>query len=126
MKETWHLERQHDAVTVSRPGRARLDVAVSRALDVTAPVSLARMAHQIRQDVWRALAGQRGFSPVVHITRRVGGLDVTAGGMISARNPLSDRLHNRIGAVLDCPRNRDRWCRFARHKRALAGDRPRG
>ena len=57
----WHTLREDHAVTVARHLPVRFDLRVSARIAVAGPVSLASVAHQIRQDVWRALQRLRGF-----------------------------------------------------------------
>lgn len=105
----WHMIREEGALTVARRLPARFDVAAEAAFP---PLRVGRLAHLIRQDLWRALKGQRGFSPVVRIEPMEAGLAVRAGGRLDA--PASRALSDRIAAVLDDPKNRKRWERDAR------------
>ena len=107
--KTWHIYREGDALTVARRVPVRFDLGVLSRLPDGARL---RVAHQIRQDMWRALQNLRGFSPAVKITRRDGGLDVLAGGQVDGR------MHRRyaesqISEVLNDAANRARWIRCA-------------
>lgn len=104
----WHLEKTQSGVTLSRSLPARFDVMAQTDLPMAEGV---RMAHQIRQDVWRALRNVRGFSPVVEITRKEGGLHIKAGGR--APKPIARNTVERIVSVLENPQNRARWLRCA-------------
>ncbi|RED14288.1 hypothetical protein POI8812_02701 [Pontivivens insulae] len=104
----WHMVRDGAALTLARPGRARLDVAARISLPLAAR---GRLAHQIRQDLWRELRALRGFSPVVRITRSNRGLDVLAGGQWDRAVP---GIAARIEAVLNDPLRQQRWLAHAR------------
>ncbi|MEM8629679.1 MAG: hypothetical protein AAGF74_00450 [Pseudomonadota bacterium] len=90
--------------------RCRFDVAVTRPFPVAEP---GRLARQIRQDVWRACQRQRGFSPIVRLAPAATGWTVTAGAQIDAVFP-ERHVESIIAGVLDDPKNRTRWLRFAR------------
>ncbi len=108
----WYTLRdeQGDAqiVTVARQLPARFDVAVKTVLTRAEPT---RVAHQIRQDMWRALQNLRGFSPVVQVHLRDGVIEVTAGGRLP--KPISSRVEQKIRDVLENPKNQERWLRHA-------------
>ena len=98
----WHIRSDGDTLTLARGNRARLDVAAQTCLP---DAGRARIAHQVRQDMWRALQGVRGFSPVVQVRREADRLHVTAGGQISGpfvrahiedliRSVLENRLYS--------------------------------
>lgn len=107
----WHIDRDERAVTLSRRRPVVWDVAVERLLPGQGG-GRARLAHMVRQDLWRALRRQRGFAPVVTVSRAPGGLAVRAGGRVDA--PHDRRvLEARIADVLDLPSNRARWLRSA-------------
>jgi hypothetical protein len=77
----------------------------------------ARVAVQVRQDLWRALRHQKGFQPAVRVVREAGGLTLCAGGAVAA--PHDRRaLEERIAALLAEPRHRARWVSCARGRRA--------
>lgn len=103
----WHTLHDGAALTLCRHLPPRFDVRARTVLPACAPV---RLAHQIRQDMWRALQNVRGFSPVVRVTPEGGVLIVEAGGrVIGATAGLSARIE----AVLEAPALRARWVRFA-------------
>ncbi len=90
------------------------DVAVDRAWPgpVTARARR-RIARQVRQDVWRAARGVRGFVPVI----RVAGedmLEIRAGGRLLAGGNAPERLTGAITAIVDDTKNRRRWMGHAR------------
>lgn len=106
----WHLERGADRVLLARRWPARFDVAVTTDLP---PLRLVPLVHMIRQDIWRALRGLRGFAPVVAARASRSGVCVTAGGQMAG--PLARRaVEDRLRAVLGEAANRARWQRCAR------------
>lgn len=111
----WHIERDETRLTLARRLPVRFDVSV----DTVFPhVSGSALARQIRQDLWRALQTQRGYSPVVEVTREGEELRVRAGGQVDARRFAKSALEGRISEVLSDPNNRARWVRFATAKGA--------
>lgn len=108
MSARWHILREADSVTLARHLPPRLELAVQTTLPRVNPV---RLAHQIRQDLWRSLQSLRGFSPVVRLDPVEGGWAVTAGGR--APQPIADAVFARAQAVLDDTSNRARWVRHA-------------
>ncbi len=104
MSARWHTLREGDSLTLARHLPPRLELAVQTTLPACNPV---RLAHQIRQDLWRALQSLRGFSPVVRLDPVQDGWAVTAGGR--APQPIADAMFDRARAVLDDPANRARW-----------------
>lgn len=105
-RDRWHvIEEEGGALVMARRWPLRFDLAVSAQL----PDAGRRwIAHQLRQDLWRALRGIRGFAPAVRVVRHTGGLCVTAGGEVAGR---FDRAHAeaRIAAMLADRANRARW-----------------
>lgn len=108
----WHILRDGDALTLCRHLPPRFDFAVRALLPRANPL---RLAHQIRQDLWRALQSLRGFSPVVALVPEGDGWVVTAGGRSADRIPAP--VIARAQAVLNNPNNRARWVRHAREGR---------
>ncbi|MEL7093096.1 MAG: hypothetical protein AAFN94_15290 [Pseudomonadota bacterium] len=108
MKARWHILRDGARVTLARQVPVRFDFAVTATLG---PGDPNKLAHQIRQDLWRALQRVRGFSPVVALEPVAEGWTVTAGGRVAGR--ASPRDIARAQAVLDNRANRARWARFA-------------
>lgn len=105
--------RDGDTVTLSRRSPARFDVCAQTRMPNAAR---GRLAHQIRQDLWRALQNLRGFAPVVAVTRGADDVIVRAGGQIDGAIPAG--VAARIQAVLDDPANRHRWLAHARIRSA--------
>ena len=114
-RTSWHVTYDGQAVTVSRRARPVFDVAGETMLPDACRV---RIAHQVRQDLWRALQNVRGFAPAVQIERHDTGLHVTAGGQLACSAPV-DQLRARIQHVLDDPQNRLRWVTYGRKKKAV-------
>lgn len=108
-RSRWHIDRQAGVLTVARRLPVRFDLQVRRVLPMA---DAGRMARQVRQDVWRALRGLRGFSPAVRVAPEAGGLAVIAGGQVDGALPRAV-AEARIAAMLDDPDNRARWARWA-------------
>lgn len=108
MSARWHILREGDSLTVARHLPPRLELVVQTVLPHAEPQ---RLAHQIRQDLWRALQKVRGFSPVVRLDPVPEGWAVTAGGR--APHPIAPAVFERAARVLDDPANRARWVRHA-------------
>lgn len=108
MSARWHITQEAGSVTLSRHLPARFDVAAHTHLPPARPV---RLAHQIRQDLWRALQRVRGFSPVVRLEPTGTGWTVTAGGR--ALGPMSPHITQVIETLLNDPTKRARWVRHA-------------
>lgn len=84
-----------------------------------AALSLRRVARAARQDIWRALAGTRGFWPVVGVEIAGSRLRMVAGGRVAQTRP---GLGARIAAVIG--NGRAQWMGYA--TRAARGDGARG
>lgn len=100
----WHILRNGTSVTLCRHLPPRFDFAVRTVLPGGRAV---RLAHQIRQDLWRALQELRGFSPVVRLEQGPDGWQVTAGGRASA--PVPATIEAQAEAVLNDATSRARW-----------------
>ncbi len=115
----WHVRRQGAVLLLSRRVPARFDLSVSTKLMMGGrQISRARLAHQVRQDMWRCLRGLRGFWPVVRIEQREDAMHVTAGGGLEHALPQSGqaRAEGMLAAVLADPAHRARWLRHAAAK----------
>lgn len=108
MADRWHILREGRVLTLARHLPPRFDVAAETVLP---RANARRLAHQVRQDMWRALRDLRGFSPVVRIEDGESHMTVTAGGRAIGQVPEGTRL--RIAGVLNTPANRERWLRHA-------------
>ncbi|MCV6585187.1 MAG: hypothetical protein OIF47_06605 [Marinibacterium sp.] len=113
MSRGWHILRDGAVVTLARQMPARLEIEAQTDLP-GGPVDPVKLAHQIRQDLWRALQRLRGYSPVVRIELFDDRIHVRAGGR--ALTPVPSDVALRIARVLDDPKNRARWMRFARRR----------
>lgn len=109
MSRGWHILRDGASLTVARHLPARFDIGVEAGFP---PMGRLRLAHQVRQDMWRALRNVRGFSPVVRVEARGEGLLLRAGGRLDRPAPRSV-LEDRIAALLACPAHRARWQAYA-------------
>nr|WP_212525381.1 hypothetical protein [Actibacterium sp. MT2.3-13A] len=107
----WHILREEGALTLARQLPPRFDVAAEAMFP---PARKARLAQQIRQDLWRALRHLRGFSPVVRVEEDGAQLKVRAGGAVHARTFPKVRAEARISALLADPARRARWLAHAR------------
>ena len=112
MKKGWHITKDEGQVTVSRQLPARFDVSANTQL---AGGSAVRIAMQVRQDMWRALQGLRGFSPVVQVTLVDGALNIEAGGRVMGN--VASTLEADIQTVLENPKNRARWLKCAGYQK---------
>jgi len=104
-RDRWHMIEEEGALTLARRLPVRLDLAAETVL--AGAVGRRRLAHLVRQDLWRALRDLRGFAPVVRVRRVAGGLHVVAGGAVAGRVPPGAQAH--IAGLLEDPRHRARW-----------------
>ena len=110
----WHLAREGAVLVLSRRLPARFDLSASTVLPLAGRVvGRARLAHQLRQDVWRCLRDLRGFWPVVRIERREDALRVTVGGAVEGARPPVALAEARLADLLADPAKRARWLRHA-------------
>jgi len=100
----WHVLRDGARLVLARRVPARFDVAAQTMLPL---MSRGRLAHQVRQDLWRALQDLRGFSPVIEVTRMADHLHLRAGGQVACMVPSGVEM--RIAEVIENPANRSRW-----------------
>ncbi len=113
-RSRWHIQREGDALTMSRRLPVRWDVVAETSLP---DAGLLRTAQQVRQDMWRALQDLRGFAPTVEVRREAGQLHVKAGGAVDGA-VAKTHAQAVIAEMLSCPERRARWQRFAQHRRA--------
>ncbi|SFI47617.1 hypothetical protein [Celeribacter neptunius] len=111
-RPSWHISEVDGALTLARRLPARFDVSATAVIKGGAGLGKARIAHQVRQDMWRALQNLRGFAPVVQVTTQGEDLEITAGGTIAGRFPKSE-VEARIAALLAEDHLQSRWVRFA-------------
>jgi len=106
-RDRWHVIEEADgALTLARRLPVRFDLAAETVLN--GGVGRRRLAHLVRQDMWRALRHLRGFAPVVRVGHVPGGLHVRAGGAAAGRFARAD-AEARIAALLADPGHRARW-----------------
>jgi len=106
----WYIVRNDQKFILARTLPIRFDVYS----DTTVPiVGKARLAQQIRQDLWRELRHLRGFSPVVRVEEDGTHLTVRAGGTLQARTNPIQKIEATIAALLADPKKRARWVRYA-------------
>ena len=108
-RDRWYILRDETVLTLARRLPARFDLSVRTLLPGG---SRLRVAQQVRQDIWRALRHLRGFAPVVQVERLEDGLEVTAGGQVAGVFQRA-QAEARVADVLNDPRNRTRWARWA-------------
>lgn len=108
-QKNWHTQKDGACVTISRAIPARFDVSATARFPI---VARTRLAHQIRQDMWRVLQNLRGFSPVVRVERLEHELAVTAGGRLGY--PIAAHVADTIEALLNDTTLRARWIKCAK------------
>ncbi|MEM6577486.1 MAG: hypothetical protein AAF678_03265 [Pseudomonadota bacterium] len=106
----WHIERAEDRVLLTRRVPARFDVAACTDLPA---LRLMPLVHMVRQDIWRALRGLRGFAPVVEAHTVASGVQVKAGGQVSGRM-AREQIETTLRMLLEDAPTRARWIRCAR------------
>lgn len=104
----WTACREGQTYTLARRWPARFDLSAQARFPM---VGRARLAQQIRQDLWRSLKHLRGFSPVVQISVTGPDLEVTAGGQMDCSAPAG--TEERISDLLHDPVRRARWLTWA-------------
>ncbi|MGB3554616.1 MAG: hypothetical protein WBA25_08255 [Jannaschia sp.] len=109
----WHVRRDGATFALSRRMPLRWDVEAATAM---ADLGRRRLAHAVRQDIWRAFRNVRGFAPAVEVSRRDGGTIVRAGGAVEGRVPPG--MASGIARMLDDPERRAEWVRSAAHRSA--------
>lgn len=111
-RDRWYMiEEAEGALVLARRLPARFDLAAETVL--AGAVGRRRLAHLVRQDMWRILRHLRGFQPVVRVWPVAGGLRVRAGGAVDGRFSR-EVAEARIAALLADPGHRARWTGFGR------------
>ncbi len=106
----WFVRWDETSFALTRRLPVRWDVAaVTRLPDL----GRRRLAHAVRQDLWRAFQRVRGFAPVVEVTRDAHGVRLCAGGAVLGRVPGG--MAAKLSDFLADPRFRAAWTRAARH-----------
>jgi hypothetical protein len=108
-KNSWHIVKDDQSVTVTRRVPARFDVVSETELPLSDKL---RVAQQVRQDLWRIMQRQRGFSPVVEVRECGDVLSIRAGGQCDGQI-ARQTLEYRISELLNDANKRARWVRFA-------------
>jgi hypothetical protein len=108
-KNAWHILKDDQSVTVTRRFPARFDVFAEAKLPRGNKL---RVAHQVRQDLWRTLQNQKGFSPVVEVREEGGELSIRAGGQCDLQ-VARGMMEGRIADLLADASKRARWVRHA-------------
>ena len=116
-RNDWHILRDDTCLTLARHLPVRFDVCAETVLPDGGRL---RIARQVRQDLWRRLQAQRGFSPVVEVARDGGACRVRAGGRIEGRFARA-RIEAEISALLADPEARARWSAHAAHREVHHG-----
>ncbi|EAQ27566.1 hypothetical protein [Roseovarius sp. 217] len=109
-RDRWHVIEEEGALTLARRVPVRFDLAVETVLPGV--TGRRRLAHLVRQDLWRALQSLRGYAPVVQVTRRADVMQVRAGGAVAGRFDRA-KCEALIAVVLEDADNRARWMRRA-------------
>ncbi len=115
-RDRWHILREGESLTMTRALPVRFDVSADTRLP---DGSRARLAWQIRQDLWRCLQDVRGFSPIVQVTRDGAHCRVKAGGRVEGRFAKAHAQES-IATMLCDPGLRARWSAFAAHRGEVA------
>ncbi len=107
-RDGWHEHREGGSYVLARHWPPRFDIEATAEFP---PVSAARLARQVRQDMWRELQHLRGFSPVVGVDATEDAIMLRAGGRTIRPIPAGTaaRLHD----LLHDPRRRARWIAWA-------------
>ena len=108
--KNWHIcKGEAGEITLARRIPARFDFVVETILPACNPIKL---AHQIRQDIWRELKGLKGYSPVIEVLPTGNCFRVRAGGQVNGMWP---RQHTQavVSSVLNDPARRSRWVMHA-------------
>lgn len=109
-RDGWYIARDGATLTLSRMRTARFDLAEAGFFPGENLIR-SRLAHQIRQDMWRKLQRLRGFCPAVRVTAQEGGFAVVAGGAIEGR--VTERARTIVADMLQDPTLRARWIKNA-------------
>jgi hypothetical protein len=111
----WHITVDGEILTLSRGAIGPFDFYASVLLQGQAFLRRGRVAHQVRQDLWRALQSLRGYSPMVQVQVIGQDLEIKAGGTVQGRFPRA-QTQAIVADVLSCPRRQARWIRSAQRK----------
>ena len=112
-RNKWHIRAEEGRYTLARQWPPRFDIEAVADFPDAHP---ARLAQQIRQDLWRALKGLRGFSPVVQVDATEDGLRVRAGGTLLNAKTYPKESVEIIQTLLHDPQLRLRWLAWAKRR----------
>jgi hypothetical protein len=118
-QRNWHMNTIENGLTLSRHRSARFDFSSVILIAGGADLRKSRIAHQVRQDLWRALQHLRGYAPVVQVRALGDDLEITAGGEVQGRFPKAN-CEDLVAQVLGCKVRQARWARFSVRKKADA------
>lgn len=108
MANTWIIEQSETRVLVTRRKPLRWDIRAEAVFPACHPL---RLAHQIRQDMWRELQRIKGFCPAVEVALGAE-FHVTAGGRVARHvHPQANRW---IEDLLNSELHRRRWLAYAK------------
>lgn len=110
-KRGWHISDDGVTYAIARRLPLRWDVSAETRLP---DLGRRRLAHAVRQDLWRLLQRLRGFAPIVSVMRDEQGVKVRAGGLVVGSAP--PRANAQIAALLADPAKRAAWLRAAGHR----------
>lgn len=118
-RDAWSETEAAEAVTLARAGAGASAPLVAARDGWAAPAARdparfrAAVAHQVRQDLWRALRTVRGFAPEVTVAGAPGGLEVTAGGRLLSGDAARGRVAATAARLLADGALRRRWTAYA-------------
>lgn len=115
-KRGWHVWDDGATYLVVRRHPVRWDFSAQTRLP---DMGRRRLAHAVRQDMWRVLQRVRGFAPVVSVTRDAQGILLRAGGQVEGR--MSGAIGARVAQMLDDPARHAAWAKAAAHRKAGDG-----
>lgn len=103
----WYEHDEGKTYVLSRHLPPRFDISACAKFPL---LRKSRLAHQVRQDVWRALQGVRGFSPVIRIDTFSDHMVLTAGGPCAHSTAHTQQV---LETVLSDQAKRARWIKCA-------------
>ena len=110
MPNTWIIEQSDERILVTRRKPVRWDVSAQAEFPRCRAL---RLAHQIRQYMWRELQKIKGFCPAVEI--QIGNtLHVKAGGRVARH--VHPRASQWVDDLLNSDTHRRRWMAYAKLK----------
>lgn len=107
----WHVKTSEATYTIARRPPVVWDLSVETRLP---DLGRRRLAHAVRQDLWRLLRRLRGFAPAVSVTRDGRGVLLRAGGQVAGAVPGT--AQDRIAALLQDRDKRAAWMKSASHR----------